>query len=91
MLTLEQCRDFAALNDETVHAIAVHERLPHVVAIERGSALMESSEGIALIKRYLAQELAQARRLGQLDRARRVWQAYSCLDAADSGLIRRAA
>lgn len=76
MLTLQECLDFCELTEDEIHTIAEHERLPEIVAAERGSCLLETREGVCLIKRYLVEDIVNAELHHQLGKATRLHQAF---------------
>jgi len=65
MLTLKDCIDLSGLSDVEVAAIAEHERVPEIVAAEIGCALVNTSAGRLVLKRYIRENLvhAKARRM----------------------------
>lgn len=68
MLTLQDCVDMCDLGAEVVEAIAEHEGLPSILAAELGSCLACSNGGLAVIHRFILDDITQAARRG--DRAR---------------------
>jgi hypothetical protein len=55
----------SGLTEEEIQAIAEHEHVPEVVAAELGSCLLESSEGICLIRRYMVEDIENAQLHGK--------------------------
>jgi hypothetical protein len=53
MLTFQDCLDLAALTDGEVEAIARHERIPAMVALELGSQLLRSQEGKQSVQQFV--------------------------------------
>ena len=70
MLTFDDCVGFSDLSPEEIAAIAEHERISLIVALELGTCLMKTEPGRARIKRFIEDDLSSARRLGQGRRAR---------------------
>ena len=66
MLTFEDCLDFADLTREEVDAIAEHEHLPEMVALELGRYLCQSPEGERRISRMIVDDIEEARAKGDL-------------------------
>lgn len=68
MLTYEDCLGFCDLTREEIDAIAHHERLPEIVALELGQYLVQSPEGVFMIKRMIIDDLEQAQACNDLNR-----------------------
>lgn len=68
MLTLQDCLDMCDLGPEVVEAIAEHEGLAPILAAELGNCLACSSGGLAIIHRFILDDIACALQRG--DRAR---------------------
>lgn len=68
MLTLQDCLDMCDLGPEVVEVIAEHEGLPSILAAELGSCLSCSNGGLAVIHRFILDDIACALQRG--DRAR---------------------
>ena len=64
MLTLRDCIDYIDLTEEEVDAIAEHEHIPTLVAAELGNYLVESPDGVLLIRRCIIDDIAHARQHG---------------------------
>lgn len=69
MLTLEDCLGLCDLSEEEVQAIAEHEHLPMAVAVELGSYLVHTEEGVPMIRRILLDDIAAAQKRGDRLRA----------------------
>jgi S-ribosylhomocysteine lyase LuxS involved in autoinducer biosynthesis len=67
MLTLEECIALSELTEDEVLAIAEHEHIPQMAAVEMGNYLVASADGRARIKRMILDDLQAARDHG--DRA----------------------
>ena len=72
MLTFEDCLDFADLTGEEVDAIAEHEHVPEMVALELGRYLCETPEGERRISRMILDDIEGARKKGDLAAAARL-------------------
>jgi hypothetical protein len=72
MLTLEDCLALSELTEEEILAIAEHENLPEIVALELGNYLVHAPGGEARIKRMIRDDIEHAkacgnhRRIGEL-------------------------
>ena len=66
MLTFEDCLDFADLTGEEVDAIAEHEHVPEMVALELGRYLCQTPEGERRISRMIVDDIEEARASGDL-------------------------
>ena len=69
MLTYKDCLDLCDLTEEEIEAIAEHEHLSRVVALELGQYLVHTPEGIPMIKRMILDDIAEARAHGNLEHA----------------------
>lgn len=61
MITLEDCKGLCGLTEEEVRAIAEHEHLPEVVAVEMGAYLAQSDAGQAQIRAMIEDDIRAAR------------------------------
>ena len=55
MLTLQDCIELSDLNEEEILAIAEHEHLPEMVAVELGNYLTHTASGEKRIKRMIVE------------------------------------
>ena len=69
MLTIEDCIALSELTEEEIDAIAEHEHVPEMVAVEIGSYLIHSPGGEKRIKRIIVEDIAAARQRGDLAHA----------------------
>lgn len=69
MLTLEDCLALSELTEEEILAIAEHENLPEIVALELGNYLVHTRQGEARIKRMILDDIERARSCGNQRRA----------------------
>ena len=72
MLTYEDCLALTRLTDEEVDAIAVHEHLPEIIALELGHYLCETPNGERCLSRMILDDIEAARARGDLVRAARL-------------------
>ena len=61
MLTYEDCLAFCDLTEDEIEAIAEHEHIPAIVAIELGQYLVHSEDGARKIKRMILDDIEAAR------------------------------
>ncbi len=61
MLTFEDCVGYSDLDQETIDAIAEHERVPAMVACELGQSLVGSELGVSAIRQLMERDLIDAR------------------------------
>lgn len=64
MLTLQDCIELSGLTEAEILAIAEHEHIPEIAALELGSCLAASSEGERRIERMIQDDIAAARERG---------------------------
>jgi hypothetical protein len=64
MLTLEDCLGLCELTEQEVLAIAHHEHVPEMVALELGNYLVHSPDGEMRIKAIIRDDIAEARLRG---------------------------
>ncbi len=64
MLTIDDCIALSDLSEDEVDAIAEHEHVPEMVAVELGSYLVHSPEGQRRIAAFIRDDIARARAHG---------------------------
>jgi hypothetical protein len=64
MLTLEDCIEMSDLSEEEILAIAEHENIPEMVAVELGSYLVHLPNGEKRIKRMIVDDIEHASQTG---------------------------
>ena len=69
MLCYQDCVELSDLTEEEIEAIAQHEHLPEMAALELGSYLVHTTEGIPMIKRIILDDIEEARRRGHDQKA----------------------
>lgn len=62
MLTIEDCIELCGLSAEEVEAIARHEHIPDLQAVELAEYLVHCDDGVPRIRRIIEDDLADARR-----------------------------
>ena len=65
MLTVQECLEFSDLTEDEIEAIAKHEHIPDVLAAELGNCLLQTDVGTALIKRYIQDDIEDAKAHGR--------------------------
>jgi hypothetical protein len=70
MLTLDQCIGMTALTDDEIEVIAEHRRVPAIVAVEVGHALLETAKGKFVLRGYISDLLAKAKLAGRQEKAK---------------------
>jgi hypothetical protein len=66
MLTLQDCIELSELNEDEILAIAEHENIPEMAAVEMGHYLTQSPEGENRIRRMILEDIQTARDHGNL-------------------------
>jgi hypothetical protein len=69
MLTLQDCIELSDLSEDEILAIAEHEHIPEMVAVELGNYLVHTASGEKRIKKMIADDIAHARQTGNLAHA----------------------
>ncbi|MEW4983905.1 MAG: hypothetical protein AB1Y26_11755 [Cycloclasticus sp.] len=64
MLTYEDCADLSDLTGEEIDAIAEHENIPRIIAVELGHYLLEADDGVPAIKKIILDDLNNAQAKG---------------------------
>lgn len=82
MLSSQECFEFCELTEDEIHAIAEHEKVPEIVAAELGECLLQSDVGTWLIRRYMLEDIEQAKAQGHLDRVAKLHHVLDRFDAA---------
>lgn len=68
-LSIQDCIDMSDLTEDEILAIAKHENLPEVLAIELGSYMVHSASGEKRIRRMMQDDIRNARQRGNLKHA----------------------
>ena len=69
MLTFEDCLGLSELTEDEILAIAEHENIPEVTALEMGNYLIHTPSGEKQLKRIILDDIAVARRTGNIAHA----------------------
>jgi S-ribosylhomocysteine lyase LuxS involved in autoinducer biosynthesis len=68
MLTIQDCIELSELTEEEILAIAQHQHIPEMAAVELGSYLVHTPEGEKRIKTMIVDDIEEAKREGHLQR-----------------------
>jgi DNA repair protein RadC len=68
MLTIEDCIGLSELTEEEILAIAQHEHIPEMAAVELGNYLIHTPSGERRIKAMIVDDIEDARRSGNAHR-----------------------
>ncbi|MEM9627823.1 MAG: hypothetical protein AAGA21_16425 [Pseudomonadota bacterium] len=74
MLNIQDCIGFCRLSEDEIIAIAEHEHLPDMPAIELGDYLCRTAEGALRVKRMIVEDIEAARERGDLAHAAKLWK-----------------
>lgn len=72
MLTYEDCLALVSLSDAEIDAVAIHEHVPEIVALELGSYLCETPNGERRLSRMIVDDIEAARARDDLAAAARL-------------------
>jgi hypothetical protein len=64
VLTFEDCLALCELSEEEIRAIAEHEHLPQIVALELGNYLLRGPDGELLVSHMFIDDIRAAERRG---------------------------
>ena len=64
MLTLQDCIELSDLSEDEILAIAEHEHIPEMAALEMGNYLCHTPEGEQRIRRMIVDDIRAARERG---------------------------
>ncbi len=68
MLTIRDCIELSELTEEEILAIAEHEHIPEMAALELGNYLVHTPEGEQRIRSMIVEDIERARHDGNLER-----------------------
>lgn len=69
MLTFEDCLGLSELSEDEILAIAEHENIPEVAALEMGNYLVHTPQGEKELKRFILDDINAARKAGNVPHA----------------------
>lgn len=81
MASVKECTVPSGLTGEEVAVIAEHEHVPETVAVRLGTHLLDSADGLCLLKRFMLDNLERATHRGQFDKASQLAAMYRRFDA----------
>lgn len=84
MLTYEDCLGLSELTPEAIGAIARHEHLPEIVALEMGSFLYRTTEGKRMLRGMILADIEEAYRGRDMAAAARLERVLRCFGQASS-------
>jgi hypothetical protein len=61
MLTLDECIGMSGLTEDEIAVIAEHQRVPEIVAVELGHALLKTAKGRFTLRCYISDLLEHAK------------------------------
>lgn len=64
MLTYEDCVGLSELSEEEIHAIAQHDHLTEIAALELGAYLVKTEDGRLAIKKMILDDINRAKTAG---------------------------
>ncbi len=70
MLTFEDCLGLCDLSEEEIRAIAEHEHLPEITALEYGEYLIHTAEGERKIKSMILDDIEHSKKQGNIKHAK---------------------
>lgn len=62
MLSLQDCVDLSDLTDAELAAIARHEKIPPIVALELGHRLIQTAAGVETLRQFILDDILSAQR-----------------------------
>ena len=72
MLTFEDCLALCGCDEDEILAIAEHEHIPEMVALELSEYLVHDKQGVPMISHMILDDIAEARAAGDGDRVKRL-------------------
>ena len=72
MLTYQDCLGLCELTEEEIRAIAEHEHLPELIALELGQYLAQSADGQHAIRRMILDDVEAAEAAGDAEKVLRL-------------------
>ncbi len=65
MLSLKDCLDMSEVSDAELAAIARHEHIPPILALELGQRLIQSAGGLEKLRQFILDDIMSAQRYGR--------------------------
>jgi hypothetical protein len=69
VITYQDCVRFSGLSEDEIAAIAEHEHLPEMVAVELGQYLLHTRNGLPTIRRIIRDDICRAEARGDFRHA----------------------
>ena len=60
MLTYDDCRQMCGVTDDVIDAIAEHEHVPTIIAVEMGQTLTCERAGLRQVRRFIIDDIRHA-------------------------------
>ena len=70
MLTFEDCVELSELPEDVIEAIAWHEHIPMMIALEMGAKMMSTSWGQKCVRQYIQDDINHCRCTGDNEHTR---------------------
>jgi len=70
MLTFEDCLGLCELNEDEILAIAEHEHIPEIIAIEMAEYIIRLPDGIPIVKKIILEDIDHAQKHGNHEHAK---------------------
>jgi len=68
MLTYQDCIELAGFTPDEIDAIAEHEHVPEIIAVELANYLVETPDGVPRIRKIIIEDIEHARDRGNTER-----------------------
>ena len=72
MLTYQDCLGLSGLTEDEIRAVAQHEHVPEMIALEFAQYLVHCPDGDMQLRRIILDDIEHAERCGHADRAARL-------------------
>jgi len=72
MLTLKDCIELCDCDEEEIRAIAVHEHMPEILAVELAQYLEHSPDGVPTIRRFIIDDIKAAEARGDAEKVKQM-------------------
>lgn len=78
MLTLKDCIGLSGLDPSEIDAIAEHEHIPYIIALEKGAAFLYEPWGPVAIRQMVLDDLRMAEEAGRTRHVTELQEIYEC-------------
>ncbi len=72
MLTYQDCLGLCDCSADEIRAIAEHEHVPEMIALELAEYLVQNPDGVPMIRRMILDDITAAREAGDHDRVHKL-------------------